>query len=74
MGKRIVVEFAGETSRDRKPTPGPNQEDTCFNCDRVGHWATECRRPYRKTPRDQVRSRRRSQDSYDSRKKSVKSE
>lgn len=35
-GRRIVVEMAG----DRPPTRanGPKLQDSCYNCQREGHW------------------------------------
>ena len=54
-GKRVIVEQAGQ--RKRRPPQGPSQSDKCFNCDRPGHWANECRRPKRDF-RDRNRDRR----------------
>ena len=53
-GKRVIVEQAGQ--RKRRPPQGPSQSDKCFNCDRPGHWANECRKP-KKDFRDRDRHR-----------------
>ena len=45
-GKRVIVEIAGTRKNGRKSV-GPNSEDKCYNCDRPGHWATECRKERR---------------------------
>ena len=40
-GRQIIVEFAGEKTK-RREALGPSSEDKCYNCNRPGHWASEC--------------------------------
>lgn len=55
---RLVVEFAGadkdskhrrRVDRDRRgagprsPRRGPTSNDICYNCNKTGHWAADCR-------------------------------
>ena len=58
----MIVEFAGEKQK-KKEHQGPNEEDKCYNCNRPGHWASECRKPSSRPPRERrpIRSPSRSQ-------------
>lgn len=62
-GRQIIVEFAGEKTK-RREALGPSSEDKCYNCNRPGHWASECRKPSSRAPRD---VRPRSPESYERR-------
>lgn len=42
----------------RRVNGGPEITDKCFNCDREGHWANECRRPLNYNHRDRKSTRK----------------
>lgn len=46
LGRKIVVELAGDKNR---ATKGPKEEDACYNCNRKGHWVSECRKPNKRS-------------------------